>query len=301
MSYWYVPNGVHLPAWFPATEGPLVDLPETLRPLTFARDYLNCFHGLTHNTALTNGDTEGCGHGQGSASFLTGAQALKTQDAVRVGISADQLYARHVGNATRLPSLELGCESARSGNAFGYSGTYKTHISWRAANAPAPYEINPKIVFDRLFTRGGGKLTKGTVADRDFYRRSMLDYVLDDARRVRNQVAKADQRKLDQYLTGVREVERRIQHPAAAVELPTADFPRPGPRPCCRLMESRDPQRGGNSPWRRTAQPHSAPRHPMTGFRGRHHVPGATRRPRHVNGSSMRDGIWWTPLGSARR
>ena len=63
----------------------LVDLPETLQPLSFAREYLNCFHGLTHNTALTNGDSEGCGHGQGSASFLTGAQAFKTQDAVRVG------------------------------------------------------------------------------------------------------------------------------------------------------------------------------------------------------------------------
>ena len=85
MCFWYVPNGVHLPAWFPQQEGRLVDLPETLRPLSFAREYLNCFHGLTHNTALTNGDDEGCGHGQGSASFLTGAQAYKTQDAVRVG------------------------------------------------------------------------------------------------------------------------------------------------------------------------------------------------------------------------
>ena len=154
MCFWYVPNGVHLPAWFPQHEGALVDLPETLRPLSFARDYLNCFHGLTHNTALTNGDSEGCGHGQGSASFLTGAQAYKTQDAVRVGISADQLYAQHVGNATRFPSLELGCESARSGNAFGYSGTYKTHISWRTPTSPAPYEMNPKLVFDRLFTKG---------------------------------------------------------------------------------------------------------------------------------------------------
>ena len=92
MCYWYVPNGVHLPTWFPKQEGTLVELPETLEPLSFAREYLNCFHGLTHNTAHTNGDTEGCGHGQGSASFLTGAQALKTQDAVRVDISADQLY-----------------------------------------------------------------------------------------------------------------------------------------------------------------------------------------------------------------
>src|SRR4051812_26801584 len=220
MCFWYVPNGVHLPAWFPEHEGTLVDLPETLRPLAFARDSLNCFHGLTHNTALTNGDDEGCGHGQGSASFLTGAQAYKTQDAVRVGISVDQLYARHVGDETRFPTIELGCESARSGNAFGYSGTYKTHISWRTPTSPAPYEMNPKVVFDRLFTKGSSSLTQATVADRDFYRKSMIDYVLDDARSVRKRVGSTDQRKLDQYLTGVREVERRIQHAAASVELP---------------------------------------------------------------------------------
>jgi hypothetical protein len=226
MCYWYVPNGVHLPTWFPEHAGPLVELPETLRPLAFARESLATFHGLIHNTALTNGDTEGCGHGQGSASFLTGAQAYKTQDAVRVDISVDQLYARHVGDATRFPTLELGCESARSGNAFGYSGTYKTHISWRTPTSPAPYEINPKVVFDRLFTQGSASLTKSTVADRDFYRRSMLDYVLDDAERVRRSVAKGDQRKLDQYLTGVREVERRIQS-AQVVELPGSEFERP--------------------------------------------------------------------------
>jgi Protein of unknown function (DUF1552) len=227
MCFWYVPNGVHLPTWFPREEGALVDLPETLRPLSFARDYLNSFHGLTHNTALTNGDSEGCGHGQGSASFLTGAQAYKTQDAVRVDISVDQLYARYVGDATRFPSLELGCESARSGNAFGYSGTYKTHISWRTPTSPAPYEMNPKVVFDRLFTHGSNSLTQSTVADRDFYRKSMIDYVMDDATRVRNRVARTDQRKLDQYLTGVREVERRIQHAAATVEMPGTGFPRP--------------------------------------------------------------------------
>ncbi len=207
------------PTWFPKQEGTLVELPETLEPLSFARDYLNCFHGLTHNTAHTNGDTEGCGHGQGSASFLTGAQALKTQDAVRVDISADQLYGRHVGNQTRFATLELGCESARSGNAFGYSGTYKTHISWRTPTSPAPYEMNPKLVFDRLFTQGSTSLTQATVGDRDFYKKSMIDYVLDDANRVRGRVAKTDQRKLDQYLTGVREVERRIQNASSAADL----------------------------------------------------------------------------------
>lgn len=225
MAFWYVPNGVHLPTWFPQDSGPLVDLPATLEPLSFARSYLNTFQGLTHNTALTNGDSEGCGHGQGAASFLTGAQAYKTQDAVRAGISADQLYARHVAGQTRLPSLELGCELARSGNAFGYSGTYKTHISWRTATSPAPYEVNPKLVFDRLFTQGSVKLTQSTVADRDAYRKSIIDYALDDASRVHKKVSVDDRRKLDQYLTSVREVERRIQNstetrPSAGVNFP---------------------------------------------------------------------------------
>ncbi|RUL82317.1 DUF1552 domain-containing protein [Tautonia sociabilis] len=227
MCFWYVPNGVHLPSWFPDRDGPLIDLPETLRPLSFARDWLNCYHGLLHNTALVNGDEEGCGHGQGAASFLTGAQAYRSQDDVRVGISADQLYARHVGRQTRLPSLELGCESARSGNAFGYSGTYKTHISWRTATSPAPYEINPKLVFDRLFADGGADPSRSTVADRDFYRRSILDFAMEDARRIRGRISSGDRRKLDQYLTGVREVERRIQDASAAVELPGTDFGRP--------------------------------------------------------------------------
>jgi len=227
MCCWYVPNGVHLPAWFPKRDGALVDLPETLKPLSFARSYLNCFSGLTHNTALTNGDEDGCGHGQGAASFLTGAQAYRSQDDVRVGVSVDQVYARHVGDATYMPSLELGCEVPRSGNAFGFSGTYKTHISWRTAKSPAPYEINPKIVFDRLFTQGADSLTRATIAERDFYRKSILDYVREDSRRVRDQIGSADRRKLDQYLDGVREVERRIQNAQAAVDVSGHDVQRP--------------------------------------------------------------------------
>jgi len=227
MCFWYVPNGVHLPTWFPEHEGTLIDLPETLQPLAFARSYLNCFHGLTHNTALTNGDDEGCGHGQGAASFLTGAQAFKSQDDVRVGVSVDQLYARYVGQETPLPSLELGCESPRSGNAFGYSGTYKTHISWRTATAPAPYELNPKLVFDRLFSDNQARATQATIADQDFYRRSILDAVMDDARRIHRRASSTDRLKLDQYLTSVREVERRIQRAAAPVELSTSGIERP--------------------------------------------------------------------------
>ena len=121
----------------------------------------------------------------------------------------------------------MGCESARSGNAFGFSGTYKTHISWRTATSPAPYEINPKLVFDRLFTNGNNKLTQSTVAERDFYRKSMVDYVLDDANRLRNRVGHGDKRKLDQYLSGVREVERRIQSTATSADISSTGFARP--------------------------------------------------------------------------
>jgi hypothetical protein len=217
---------VHLPAWFPQHAGALVDLPETLQPLSFAHDYLTCFGGLTHNTAMTNGDEDGCGHGQGAASFLTGAQAYRSQDDVRVGISVDQLYARHVGKETPLASLELGCESPRSGNAFGYSGTYKTHISWRSATSPAPYEINPKLVFDRLFASQDER-SGTTIAERDFYRKSILDYVQDNTRKLRERLATADRRKLDQYLTGVREVEQRIQNAASRVDVSGRGILRP--------------------------------------------------------------------------
>ncbi len=224
---WYVPNGMHLPAWFPERPGVLVDLPESLQPLSFARTYLNTFKGLTHNSAMTNGDDEGCGHGQGSASFLTGAQAYRSQDNVRVGISIDQLYAQYVGSETVLPSLELGCESPRSGNAFGYSGTYKTHISWRTANSPAPYEINPRIDFDRLFSQSESINASASIADRDFYRKSILDYVLEDASSVQKRVSVSDRRKLDQYLTSVREVERRIQNTNTQTDVSGRGYARP--------------------------------------------------------------------------
>jgi len=227
MAFWYVPNGVHLPTWFPEHEGVLVDLPYTLEPLAFVRDYLVSFHGLTHSKAYQNGDMPGCGHGMGAASFLTGAQAYKSQDDVRAGVSIDQLYGQTMARETRFPTLELGCEPSRSGNAFGYSGTYKTNISWRTPNVPAPYEMNPKLVFDRLFTKDGGRLAQATVGERDFYRKSILDYVSDDAARLRKIVSRSDGDKLDQYYTSVREVERRIQNSGAPVDVRGIDLKRP--------------------------------------------------------------------------
>jgi hypothetical protein len=227
MAFWYTPNGVHLPTWFPEHEGVLVDLPYTLQPLSFARDELVVFHGLSHSRAETNGDDPGCGHGLGAASFLTGAQAFRSQDQLQVGVSIDQIYAQHVGRQTRIPSLEIGFEPSRSGNAFGYSGTYKANISWRTATAPAPYEMNPKLVFDRLFGDTSSSKSESAIAERDFYRKSILDYVSDDAKSLRKSISRGDQQKLDQYLTSVREVENRIQNAAPAVDISKSGLTRP--------------------------------------------------------------------------
>jgi len=103
MAFWYIPNGVHLGTWFPKQEGVLVDLPETLTPLEFCKDHLVSFYGLTHGKGNTNGDNPGCGHGLGAASWLTGAQAVRTQDDVRVGVSIDQFYGQAMAGQTRFP------------------------------------------------------------------------------------------------------------------------------------------------------------------------------------------------------
>src|SRR6185436_14200992 len=147
----------------------------------------------------------GCGHGLGMSAWLTGAQPFRTQDDVKVGVSIDQLYGQSMAGQTRFPSLELGCEPARSGNAFGYSGTYKTNIAWRTPTTPAPYEVNPKLGFDRLFTKRNSTQSQATVGDRKFYRKSNRDYALADAESLKPAVSRGDRDKLDQYFTSVRE------------------------------------------------------------------------------------------------
>lgn len=226
MAFIYVPNGKHLPDWFPKHEGVLVDLPPTLQPLAFARDELLTFSGLTHNNARSNGDRPDCDHARGSATFLTGVQAFRGRG-MRVGVSVDQFAASYIGQETRFPSLELGCQPFRAGGGSGYSSAYKSNVSWKTPTTPAPYENNPKLVFDRLFTTGDAKQAQRTLGERDFYRKSILDYVMTDAASIQKSVGRADQQKLDQYLTGIREVERRIERANGPVHVSESQFARP--------------------------------------------------------------------------
>jgi hypothetical protein len=212
MAFVYVPNGMHMEDWTPKEEGEVFSLPATLEPFAAFKDDLCVLTGLTQNKAFANGDGGG-DHARALASFLTGVQARKTHGAdIRAGISADQVAANAVGRLTRFPSLELGCDAGpQSGNCdSGYSCAYSSNISWKSESTPMAKEINPRIAFERLFTNGRPGESSQARAKRERYNQSILDFVRDDAQSLRSRLGIADQRKLDEYLTAVRELEFRI-------------------------------------------------------------------------------------------
>lgn len=213
MAFMFVPNGMHLPDWTPESEGFGFDLPYILEPLANVRDDLMVVSGLTHDKGRANGDGAG-DHARSASVFLTGAQPRKTSGSnIRSGISADQLAAQLVGHKTRFPSLELGCEEGRSaGNCdSGYSCAYSSNIAWSSESTPVGKETNPRLVFERLFSeKPSGEVDKD-FERRQILRKSILDFVSDDARRLEKRIGGADRRKLDEYLNGVREIERRIE------------------------------------------------------------------------------------------
>ena len=213
MAFLYVPNGIHMADWTPKAEGKLGELPATLKPLKPVQDELLVLSGLTLDKARPNGDGPG-DHARAMSSFLTGKQARKTSGAdIRIGISADQVAApQKIGQSTRFTSLEIGCEGGKnSGNCdSGYSCAYSANLSWRGEATPMSKEVNPRLVFERLF----GAIPKPGDPDqyrRDTAKKSILDFVAEDANQLRTKLGATDQRKLDEYLTGVREIEQRIQ------------------------------------------------------------------------------------------
>jgi hypothetical protein len=210
MAFLYVPNGIDMANWTPAAEGALTSLPATLKPLAPFQKELLVLSGLTLDKARPNGDGPG-DHARAMAAFLTGRQPRKTHGAdIRAGISVDQLAAQKIGTTTRFASLEIGAEGGKnSGNCdSGYSCAYSANLAWRNESSPVAKEINPRLVFERLFSapsKGDDKAQR-----RQRYKHSILDFVGEDARNLKNRLGGADQRKLDEYLTGIREIEQRL-------------------------------------------------------------------------------------------
>jgi Protein of unknown function (DUF1552) len=212
IAFLYVPNGVHMADWTPDETGASFTLPSTLRPLEPFREDLLVLSGLAQRNAAPMGD-EGGDHARSLACFLTGTHPLKTDGAnIRAGVSIDQVAAFQIGHRTRLPSLELGIDpSAQAGTCdAGYSCAYSSNISWRSENMPMAKEIDPRLLFDRLFGTGPRDASPVERARRERRQRSILDFVLEDARQLHSQVGTNDQRKIDEYLNSVREIERRI-------------------------------------------------------------------------------------------
>ncbi|MFT4538046.1 MAG: hypothetical protein ACI841_001143 [Planctomycetota bacterium] len=220
LIYVYVPNGIVRDTWMPAKEGELGALPATLEPLTPWRSELSVIGGLTQDKGRANGDGPG-DHARAGATFLTGVQPLKAEGVVRLGPSADQIAARSVGQATRFRSIQLGCEGSRTNGECdsGYSCAYSTHISWESATTPAGKQSDPRAVFDRLF-RGGLNAAEYEERRRaSKRRRSILDFVREDARRLEGSLGAEDRARMEEYQSGLREIERRLDH----VELQTVD------------------------------------------------------------------------------
>ncbi|MEZ6086747.1 MAG: DUF1552 domain-containing protein [Pirellulaceae bacterium] len=227
MACLFFPNGAIMPKWRPAPGETLV-LGESLKSLEPLKQKLTMVSGL----ALDNGRAykDGAGdHARAGSTFLTAARPVKTSTNIKVGVSVDQLAAQHIGHATRLPSIELGVVDSRNAGSCdsGYSCAYSSNVSWRSEDQPASKETVPRLAFERLFGTGNNAATR----ERDFYRKSILDVVAADAQRLDKRLGVTDRRKIDEYFTGVRELERRIEMTEAEDRKGLPDLELPHGRP----------------------------------------------------------------------
>ena len=232
LGFIYMPNGVAknssgIDYWTPPTEGRNFQMSQILAPLEPFRERLLVVSGLDQNQAEAGNDGASGDHTRGTSSWLTGVYPKRTEGAdVRNGVSADQIAAPVLGKDTALPSLELAidlnflagqCENS-------YSCAYLNTLAWTSPTTPLPTENNPRVVFERLFGDGGTAERRAAQARRN---RSILDSVLDDFKRLQQQLGPGDRTVVDEWVDAVREVERRISgvEKRSNDELPTLERP----------------------------------------------------------------------------
>lgn len=205
-------NGTLYDRWQPKGEGYDYLLSPTLAPLAGLKPKFQVLTNLALKGAESWGDGPG-DHARSGASFLTGQHAWKSLGAkLRLGESVDQVAARHVGGLTRLDSLQLGVESSRTYGTCdsGYPCAYQYNISWASETLPLAPEANPRGAFELIFGDGDARSRRASLAERAQRRKSVLDFVRDDARRLEKQLGRSDRLKMDEYLAGVRSIEQRI-------------------------------------------------------------------------------------------
>ena len=229
LAFTYVPNGITMAEWTPKADGALVELPRVLKPLEPFRKQTLVLSGLAQRNGNALGDGPG-DHARAAASYLTGVHPKKTAGAdIQNGISVDQIAAQHLAAETRFPSLELGCDDSRTvGNCdSGYSCAYTNSLAWRGPSTPMPPETNPRLVFERLFGDIDPSIPAETRARRLRYRRSILDLVGERSASLAADLGAADRRKLDEYLSSIREIELRIEKAERDLTGLTPDIDKP--------------------------------------------------------------------------
>ncbi|EIZ81057.1 hypothetical protein WSK_0449 [Novosphingobium sp. Rr 2-17] len=217
LQVFYSPNGMTMPEFMPKGMGTDFTLSPTLSPLAPHRDSVAIVTGLGHPQAAAMGDAS-AGHGRSCPAFLTGTHVKQTEGPdIRAGVSMDQVYAAHLGDATALSSLELGIDQASLLGScdINYSCAYTNGISWLTPSVPLPVTANPRDVFERLFGDGDA-VDAAARAAQARRQRSILDFVMEDTARLSGQLGMADRRKLDEYLDATRAIEKRIQRSAAS-------------------------------------------------------------------------------------
>jgi len=229
MAVVYVPNGIIPASFWPTSEAASsFELSPTLAPLANVRQQLQLISGLNDISADAGPDGAG-DHARASGTFLTGVRIKKTAGSdIRAGVSIDQVVANQIGHLTRFSSLELTCDAVRKAGDCdsGYACAYEYNLAWRSHNQPLSPEHNPRFVFERLFGSGSPRERVGNLKRRQAEQKSILDFVLDDARSVNGRLDGRDKQKLDQYLTSVREIETRIENSTRLkVKNPEVDAP----------------------------------------------------------------------------
>jgi hypothetical protein len=217
----FMGNGINPKHWWAKGSGPDMELSKSLEPLSSLRPRLNVVSGLFNKQAT------GVGIHPGQTGNILSGAALQKGAVLRGGVSMDQVLAARLGEETAQPSLVLGCEQPITGyHETNFSMAYSSHISWQSATSPVPMEVYPSLAFDSLFDNQGSRRTL-----------SILDRVKEQAADLNRQVSHADRAKLDEYLTSVREVEKRVERTRAAKDRaddrardrgrPAAAMPRP--------------------------------------------------------------------------
>jgi hypothetical protein len=212
-AFLYFPNGAIPSAWWPSELGGDFTLNRTMAPLANVKQHLQVLGGLTALSANAGPDGGG-DHARANGTFLTGVRIKKTNGAdFRAGVSADQIIAQQIGLLTPFRSLELSCDTVLNVGSCDtdYACVYQHNLAWSSATMPLTPEVNPRLLFERMFGAGTPKERAANLLVRQAQKRSVLDFIQSDVRSLVQEVSGRDREKVDEYLTGVRDIELRIQ------------------------------------------------------------------------------------------